>query len=78
MSINADLDRLVGGAHHDPHSILGAHPGDGGVTFRALKPLAERVQVIIDGTAHDMRHIAHGVFEVTVPGLDKIPAIGCA
>ena len=25
-----ELDRLVGGAHHDPHAILGAHDtGDG-------------------------------------------------
>jgi len=28
-----ELDRLVGGAHHDPHAVLGAHPvppsGDG-------------------------------------------------
>ena len=24
-----ELDRLVGGAHHNPHGILGAHPVDG-------------------------------------------------
>ncbi|MFI6176050.1 MULTISPECIES: 1,4-alpha-glucan branching protein GlgB [unclassified Nonomuraea] len=72
--MRTELDRLAGGAHHDPHSVLGAHPVSGGVVFRALRPLAERVQVVLDdGTAHDMRHQAHGVFETTVGGLDKVP-----
>ena len=38
-----DLERLVGGAHHDPHSILGPHPGatgGTGVTIRSLRPWA--------------------------------------
>ncbi|MEV4370429.1 1,4-alpha-glucan branching protein GlgB [Nonomuraea sp. NPDC049637] len=72
--MRTELDRLAGGAHHDPHSVLGAHPVSGGVVFRTLRPLAERVQVVLDdGTAHDMRHQAHGVFEATVTGLDKVP-----
>ncbi|WP_433218979.1 1,4-alpha-glucan branching protein GlgB [Microtetraspora malaysiensis] len=68
-----DLDRLAGGAHHDPHSILGAHPERDGVTIRTLRPLAEKVEALVDGKAYEMRHVASGVFEVTVPGLDKIP-----
>ncbi|MEV4099137.1 1,4-alpha-glucan branching protein GlgB [Nonomuraea sp. NPDC049649] len=73
--MRTELDRLAGGAHHDPHSVLGAHPGPDGVTFRALRPLAEQVRVVLgDGTAYDMRHVAHGVFETTVPGLDKVPS----
>ncbi|MEV0624379.1 1,4-alpha-glucan branching protein GlgB [Nonomuraea wenchangensis] len=70
-----ELDRLAGGAHHDPHSVLGAHPAAGGVIFRALRPLAERVTVVLDDddTTYDMKHQAHGVFEVLVPGLDKVP-----
>ncbi|MEV0594045.1 1,4-alpha-glucan branching protein GlgB [Nonomuraea cavernae] len=72
--MRTELDRLAGGAHHDPHSILGAHLVAGGVTFRALRPMAERVRVVLDdGTSHDLKHQAHGVFEVTVPGLDKAP-----
>ncbi|MDF5756396.1 1,4-alpha-glucan branching protein GlgB [Spongiactinospora sp. TRM90649] len=74
MRDNTELDRLAGGAHHDPHSILGAHPGPDGLTFRALRPLAERVEVVLEGgERHVMSHTAHGVFEVTVPGLDKVP-----
>ncbi|NJP24039.1 1,4-alpha-glucan branching protein GlgB [Microbispora sp. SCL1-1] len=68
-----DLDRLAGGAHHDPHSILGAHPGPDGVTIRALRPFAEKVEVLADGSAHTMSHRAFGVFEVTLPGVDKVP-----
>ncbi|WP_067169306.1 1,4-alpha-glucan branching protein GlgB [Microtetraspora niveoalba] len=68
-----DLDRLAGGAHHDPHSILGAHLERDGVTIRTLRPLAEKVEALVDGRAYEMRHVASGVFEVTVPGLDKIP-----
>jgi 1,4-alpha-glucan branching enzyme len=68
-----DLDRLAGGAHHDPHSILGAHCGPHGVTIRALRPFAEKVEALVDGSAHEMEHVAFGVFQVTLPGLDKIP-----
>ena len=42
-----EIERLVAGQHHDPHSVLGAHavpdtsPDSGeGVTIRALRPLA--------------------------------------
>ncbi|SDH77102.1 1,4-alpha-glucan branching enzyme [Sinosporangium album] len=72
--LNSELDRLAGGAHHDPHSILGAHPGPQGVTIRTLRPLAEKVQVVTDDAVHDLEHVAHGVFEATLPGLDKVPA----
>ncbi|GGM93513.1 1,4-alpha-glucan branching enzyme GlgB [Thermopolyspora flexuosa] len=71
--MDAELDRLAGGAHHDPHSILGAHPGPDGVTIRALRPLAEKVEVLIGDEAREMTHVAHGVFATTIPGLDKIP-----
>ncbi|GHE44340.1 1,4-alpha-glucan branching enzyme GlgB [Streptosporangium violaceochromogenes] len=73
MNAELDLERLAGGAHHDPHSILGAHPGPQGVTVRTLRPLARKVQVLVDGTTFDMEHLAHGVFAATLPGLDKVP-----
>ncbi|MFF0307869.1 1,4-alpha-glucan branching protein GlgB [Streptosporangium sp. NPDC004379] len=73
MNAHLDLNRLAGGAHHDPHSILGAHPGPKGVTVRALRPLAQKVQLVLDDQVHDMEHVAYGVFEVTLPGLDKVP-----
>src|ERR1022692_3123442 len=35
-----EIDQVVAGMHHDPHSILGAHPVSGGIAVRALLPLA--------------------------------------
>jgi 1,4-alpha-glucan branching enzyme len=40
-----DLDALVRREHPEPHSILGAHPSEGGVVIRALRPSAESVAV---------------------------------
>ena len=35
-----EIERLVAGQHHDPHSVLGAHPLPGdNMTIRALRPL---------------------------------------
>jgi 1,4-alpha-glucan branching enzyme len=65
----AEIDSLVAGTNHDPHSILGGHPGPDGVTIRALRPLAESVIVVLPGgTRAPMRHVHQGVFSVTVPG----------
>ena len=72
-----EIDRLVAGQHHDPHSILGVHPAqgpagkpDGGpaaVTIRALRPFAASVEVVLpDGSRHPMTHTHAGVFAVTL------------
>jgi 1,4-alpha-glucan branching enzyme len=62
-----EIERLVAGHHHDPHSVLGAHPGPGGVTIRALRPLAASVTVVLpDGSRYPMTHVHQGVFEVIV------------
>jgi 1,4-alpha-glucan branching enzyme len=63
-----EIDRLVGGEHHDPHAVLGAHPGRDGTTIRALRPLAEQVDVVLpDGRRHALRHVHAGVFAGTLP-----------
>ena len=50
LSVPTDeLDLIVRGEHGHPHAVLGPHPHDGGVTVRALKPLARRVAVRHDG-----------------------------
>ncbi|NHC13449.1 1,4-alpha-glucan branching protein GlgB [Motilibacter sp. E257] len=65
-----ELDRLVGGAHHDPHSILGAHPGKGGVTVRVLRPWARSIAVVTADGSHEMQHEHRGVWTVVLPGSD--------
>jgi 1,4-alpha-glucan branching enzyme len=63
-----ELDLLIGGDHHDPHAILGAHPGRDGVTVRALRPLAEQVEIVLpDGERHPLVHVHEGVFAATLP-----------
>jgi 1,4-alpha-glucan branching enzyme len=67
------IDRIVSGQHHDPHSVLGAHPGSAGVTVRALRPLAGSVTVVLpDGRRFPMPHLYQGVFEATLP-LSEVP-----
>ena len=59
--------------HHDPHSVLGAHPGPDGVIIRALRPLATSVTVVLDdGRRFPMTHLHQGVFVVTLPD-EKVP-----
>jgi 1,4-alpha-glucan branching enzyme len=65
-----ELDLLVGGAHHDPHSLLGAHPGDGGVTVRALRPGASSVTVLVGRERTPMQHERAGVWVALLPGQD--------
>jgi 1,4-alpha-glucan branching enzyme len=61
------LSQVAAGAYHDPHSVLGAHPHDGGVTVRTLRPLAQTVDVLLeDGSAHAMEHERDGVWVVAL------------
>jgi 1,4-alpha-glucan branching enzyme len=62
-----DLGRLVGGTHHSPHSILGAHEYDDHTVIRVLKPHAEEVAALVGGERHPMTHIDSGVFAVALP-----------
>ena len=66
---HAEIDALVAGTHHDPHSLLGGHRGADGITIRALRPLAETVTVVLPGGSRvPMAHVHQGVFSATVPG----------
>ncbi len=68
-----EIERVVAGNHHDPHSILGAHPGPDGVIVRALRPLATSVTLVLeDGRRVPMTHLHQGIFTVTLPE-EKVP-----
>jgi 1,4-alpha-glucan branching enzyme len=63
-----EIARVVDGAHHNPHAVLGAHPGPDGVVVRALMPLAATVTVLLaDGTRHPLSHQQEGVFAGVLP-----------
>src|SRR6185437_4204533 len=67
-----DLDALVRREHPEPHSILGAHPTEGGVIVRALRPSAESVAVKPSrGKSVPMTEIhPGGLFEAEVEGVE--------
>jgi 1,4-alpha-glucan branching enzyme len=59
-----DLERLVRREHPSPHSMLGAHPHDGGVVVRALRPGASAVRALVGGETDPLEAIhPGGVFE---------------
>ncbi|MFF8594027.1 1,4-alpha-glucan branching enzyme [Streptomyces sp. NPDC015220] len=68
----ADRERLLSGAHHDPHALLGAHPAPGGIAFRALRPFARSVCVVTGGERVPLVSEGDGLFSAVLP-LDAIP-----
>ncbi|MEU3901535.1 1,4-alpha-glucan branching enzyme [Streptomyces sp. NPDC045251] len=68
-----DRGRLLAGAHHDPHALLGAHPVPGGIAFRALRPFAREVSVVVDGERHALVSEEDGLFSGVLP-LAEMPA----
>jgi 1,4-alpha-glucan branching enzyme len=64
----SELERLVAGRHHNPHTVLGPHLHDGTVTVRTLKPLADNVVVeMADGTRVKLSHEFEGVWVGVLP-----------
>jgi 1,4-alpha-glucan branching enzyme len=69
----SEFERLVAGTHHDPHSVLGPHPHEGGVTVRTLRPLADSVVVeLADGVLVPLSHEQDGVWVCVLP-TPKVP-----
>ncbi|MFI1568791.1 1,4-alpha-glucan branching enzyme [Streptomyces sp. NPDC020490] len=69
----ADRERLLTGRHHDPHALLGARPVPDGTAFRALRPYARAVSVVVDGRRHRLASEGDGLFSGVLP-LDAVPA----
>ncbi|MYT73382.1 1,4-alpha-glucan branching enzyme, partial [Streptomyces sp. PsTaAH-137] len=60
--------RLLEGAHHDPHSLLGCHPDPAGTVLRCLRPGAVAVAALTDGVAWELPHTGDGLFAGRIPG----------
>jgi 1,4-alpha-glucan branching enzyme len=73
-----EIERIVAGTHHDPHAILGAHPGADGFVIRTLRPFAATVEVVLAGGRRvPMEHVHLGVFAAVLPyesGPDGAPS----
>jgi len=70
-----EIDRLLGGAHHDPHSVLGGRiEGADQLVVRAWRPEAAAVTAVIGEAEHPMARLhPQGLFEVTLPGFAAVP-----
>ncbi|MET8966481.1 1,4-alpha-glucan branching enzyme, partial [Streptomyces sp. NPDC004074] len=66
-----DRERLLAGTHHDPHSVLGAHPVPGGVAFRVLRPDALSVTVVTADSWAELHDDDDGFFS----GLLTLPEV---
>ncbi|MBW8738700.1 MAG: 1,4-alpha-glucan branching enzyme [Streptomyces turgidiscabies] len=62
-----EKQRLLSGTHHDPHALLGAHPGPGGVVVRALRPYARGVSVLVGGRRIRLDDDGDGFFSTVLP-----------
>ena len=69
MTSSDAIVRLLARDHHDPHSVLGAHPHPDGVLVRALRPGARSVSVLLHDDAVELQPVvAETVFEGVVAG----------
>ena len=66
------LAAVAEGRHHDPHSVLGAHPNpDGSVTIRTLGRFATSVAVRTPDGIFPLEHEWGGIFTGVVPAHEK-------
>ena len=66
----SELDAVARREHHQPHAVLGAHPGkNGSVTVRVLRPAAQKVSVKpAKGKSVELKQIHPvGIFEGSIP-----------
>src|SRR4051795_2656289 len=63
----ADLNRLLAGVHHDPHSILGAHEYSDHTVIRTLRPNALEVVAIVGKDRYPFSHVEDALFAVALP-----------
>jgi 1,4-alpha-glucan branching enzyme len=65
------LAQVAAGAHHNPHGVLGAHPGPAGVTIRTLRPFAASVAAVLStGERVELTHEWDGIWTALMPTAD--------
>ncbi|MFJ4564099.1 1,4-alpha-glucan branching enzyme [Streptomyces caelestis] len=67
-----DRERLLNGTHHNPHSVLGAHPVPGGIAVRAFRPYALAVTVVAGEVRAELHDDGEGFFSGLLP-LREVP-----
>ncbi len=62
-----EVDRLLAGAHPQPHTLLGPHVVDDGVVVRVMRPMAQSVVLLVGEERFPLQHEYHGVFSALLP-----------
>ena len=74
IQVNDDiLDAVASGSYYSPHSVLGAHLSEAGVTVRTMARLADAVDIITPTGAYAATHERGGIWVAVLPG-KEIPA----
>jgi len=63
----SDVDRLLAGAHHDPHSVLGVHHVGSAVVARAFRPHATAVAVVSGDRRWELPRVVDALFAGELP-----------
>jgi len=59
---------ILGGTHHDPHTVLGPHVDGTGVVVRVLRPLAKSISIeTLEGT-YPAEHVVDALWQAALPG----------
>ena len=65
--VRQDIRRLLAGQHHDPFEVLGCHQAGKRWLVRALLPLADEAEIVIDGAGRPMERVSGtGLFTCSV------------
>ena len=74
IQVNDDiLDAVASGSYYSPHSVLGAHLGEAGVTVRTMARLADAVDIITPTGAYAATHERGGIWVAVLPGKEISP-----
>ncbi len=74
IGIDRDIALLDERDHHEPHSVLGAHPVPEGVVFRVWRPEARVVRIHPQGhEPFELTHRASALFEGVLEGVAPPP-----
>ncbi|MEI6109217.1 MAG: 1,4-alpha-glucan branching protein GlgB, partial [Actinomycetes bacterium] len=69
----SEIERVIDGWHHDPHSVLGAHSTETSTTFTILRPWANSVALVLGEEVIPLVHQLRGAWAITIeqPGLTE-------
>ena len=68
----SDVDRLLAGVNHNPHSILGAHEYGDETVIRTYRPHAVEVVALVGKKRFPLQHVEGGLFAAALPFVNLV------